>query len=182
MKITNKVIENAYANYLTIDELVFIYNKFFDLKWSAKITPASINKLIRLGLLDAEYNLTSDGETILFYCIEEESALVPKNDRFEEIWVLFPRDDGFREFSKTRMIRWNKSEAKKQYEELLSEVSHDELVKALNKELEYRSTHSTKENLFKYMRGPVNWFKERTYLEFVDYEPEEKLDYGKQVS
>ena len=117
MKIDNTVIQNASANYLSLDELAFLYSSFFDLKWEVNVIPASILKLRRMGYIDETDKVTAGGEAVLFSCVqtnfEETKPIANIEDRFDEIWMLFPRDDGYRHFSKTRMIRWNKAETKK---------------------------------------------------------------------
>lgn len=149
--------------------------------------PASINKLNRMGLIkDGEISET--GELLLFACLDNEEEVatekvsVPSN--FDEIWLLFPRDDGYRNFSTSRTIRWNKKETKAQYELALKLYSHKDLVNALKREITYRSSNSTKENLFKYMKGSINWFKDQSYLNFIDEENVSSTnnEFGKTIS
>lgn len=55
------------------------------------------------------------------------------------------------------------------------------MVKCLKNEIANRA-QSTKENLFKYMRSPVNWFKLETFLDYDDIESQEKkYEFGKKV-
>lgn len=186
MKISTKVIENATANYLSLDELAFLYSAFFNYKWEVNIMPASLIKLKRLGYLDEKDELTLVGENVLFSCIEKEVEPTPisttKNEKFDEIWMMFPKDDGYRHFEKSRIIRWNKAETKREYEEALKKVKHEDLVRALNNEVAYRKLSSTKENFFKYMKSSVNWFKTEQYNEFIDEQQNVEDSHGKELS
>jgi hypothetical protein len=126
---------------------------------------------------------TLAAENILLECIDKAPIVEqPKDESFEVIWKMFPRDDEFRHFSKTRMIRWNKAETNKWYNEARLKYSHEQLQQALERELAYRNT-SVKENLFKYMKGSVNWFKEEAFLNFLEME-DIKYDntYGKDIA
>lgn len=186
MVIDEKVISNATANFLTLDELVLLYCRYFDYNWNINIAPAYINKLQRLGLINPDGNITTAGEVVLFSCIETEPKVEVKSnkeDSFNEIWLMFPRDDSFRHFPVSRTIRWNKAETKRHYLDALNTHTHQQLVSALQNELKYRTANSTKENLFKYMKGSVNWFKDQAFLNFVDDEETNITDdYGKEVS
>ncbi|WP_333640711.1 hypothetical protein [Mesotoga prima] len=130
--------------------------------------------------MEDDGTLTGVGETVLFDCIAEIKTEQVNADRFDEIWLLFPRDDSFKSFSKTRLIRSNKPKAKEEYFAAIARgATHEQLIASLQNEINYRSS-SDGENLFKYMRSPVNWFKLDTYL---DYEETENVreDYGKQL-
>lgn len=130
-------------------------------------------------------DITATGESVLFDCLDEDKTIAPdpKADNFDEIWFLFPKDDEFKGFSKTRNIRVNKQQAKEEYYNCLSKgYTHEYMVRCLKNELASRG-QSTKENLFKYMRSPVNWFKQETFLDYdYDVETEErKYEFGKKV-
>lgn len=93
-----------------------------------------------------------------------------KESLFEELWLEFPKNDGFRHFAVTRTLRWNKAETKRLYTETLNKYSHKQLLEALKAECKYRASNSTKENLFKYMKSSVNWFKDERYLDYMEEE------------
>lgn len=143
--------------------------------------PASFLKLKRFNILGEDGNLTVVGENTLFDCMDEEKEAIPADDKFDEIWLAFPKDDEFKGFPRTRAIRTNKSAAKAEYHKALSKGhTHEGLLRALKEEIAYRST-STKDNLFKFMRSPVNWFKLETYLDYEGEELTENLEYGKDI-
>jgi len=187
MLITKKLIEETQANFISLDELAYLFDLYFNQEWNVSLIPASINKLRRMGLIDENEAITNTGEFVLFNCISEEQTntkKVEQEDKFEEIWKTFPRDDSFRHFSATRTIRWNKKETKTHYKAALELYTHEQLLQALKNELAYRTANSTKENLFKYIKSSVNWFKDQAYLNFIDEEPETNLEneFGKEVS
>lgn len=182
MKITDKTVENLKTNYIGILEAVHLYSLYFDTNWDLEVPPILLNKLERMGLIE-KGKITSMGETILFSVLDEE-VVIPSEDRFDEIWLLFPKDDGHRVYSKTRPIRWNKQATKKAYQELLKtgEVTHEELMTALTNEIRYRTTNSAKDNLLKYMYGSANWFIKKAYENFLEDTEEETNEYGKSIS
>ena len=181
MKITTKVIQGINSSRISLDELAYIYSLYFNENWEINIFPASIIKLQRLNILDSELGITAVGETVLFDCLDEDKVVVPAEDKFDELWLLFPKDDEFKSFPRTRTIRTNKAQAKTEYYNTLAKgYTHEQLVNALKNEVIYRS-ESTKENLFKYMRSPINWFKNESYLDFVDINIVKPDEYGKEI-
>ena len=192
MLITKELVEKTQANFITLDELAYLFDSYFNQEWNMALIPASINKLRRMGLIDENGNITNTGEFILFTCAGEmeavstgeKSAAVNTEDKFDEIWKTFPRDDAFRHFPATRTIRWNKKETKLYYKAALESYTHEQLLNALKNEIAYRTTNSTKENLFKYIKSSVNWFKDQSYLNFIDDDLETNLEneFGKEVS
>lgn len=183
MTITNKLIEAIGANYITLDELAFIYSLYFKQGWDINLMPVSINKLRRFGVITEDGELSPSGELLLFNCLSDQPSVVIESvdSKFEELWALFPRDDGYKNFPKTRMIRWNKKETRAQYEDALTQCSHEVIMNALRNEIAFRQ-ESSAENMFKYMKGSANWLRDRVYLNFVDYEQEEENQYGKGIS
>lgn len=185
MKITNEVINTCNEYLINLEELAYLYNKLLNLNWNLTTSPSSLAKLKRLNMLDEELNITSTGQAALVNIIQyiPTKVVVEIEDKFEEIWKIFPKDDSFRHFPNSRMIRWNKPETKRLYAEAIQEYSHERLINALKKEIDYRSLNSTKENLFKYMKGSVNWFRDKSYLNFMDEEIEQKgIEHGKELA
>lgn len=182
MQLTKDVVAKANQYRISIEELVYIYTLFIGEVWDIGIFPASILKLTRLGILDANEKLTVVGENVLLDClpiVKEEPKL--EEDLFDEIWLKFPRDDDYRHFGKTRLIRYNKAETKRAYEEALKEFSHAQLLAALEREIRYRQD-SKRENLFKYMKSSLNWFKQKAFMDFMEEEAiNQKEEYGKEV-
>lgn len=133
-------------------------------------------------MLNEDGSVSGVGETVLFECIAKQPNNLNNNEnRFEEIWLLFPRDDEFRGFPKTRLIRTNKVRAKEEYYHCIARGATDEqLITALNNEIRQRSD-SQSENLFTFMRSPINWFRNDTYMDYLEVDAEERKEYGKQI-
>lgn len=96
---------------------------------------------------------------------------------------MFPRDDAFRQFSKTRTLRSNKVETLRQYKTARQDYSHEQLIVALKNDIAYKSG-STIKNMFTYMKGSVNWLKDKAFLDFLEVEPEveEPNFHGKNIN
>lgn len=128
-----------------------------------------------MGLLENN-QVTVVGENLIAELHEpQEIELQVEQGDFEEFWKTYPRDDAFRHFGKTRTLRWNKQESKKEYQACLRRTSHENIMKALRNEIAYRET-SERENLFKYMKSSINWLKTDHWYEFLD----EDLDLGRE--
>lgn len=77
------------------------------------------------------------------------------------------------------MLRWNKAKTKEEYQIALNEITHEDLMKALNNEIIYRSSGSG--NLFKWMKSSVNWLSQKEFYEHLEDEVENKNLYGKDI-
>lgn len=139
-----------------------------------------------MGILDAKGNITNAGESIIMLIVD--IPVVEKTEeytlgKFEEFWKLYPRDDAYNTFGKTRQLRWNKSETRKLFIEYSKEYSENSLIGALEREIKFRKSPS-QENLFKYMTNSVNWFKKNSFETFLseDDETDDINEYGKEIS
>lgn len=177
MKITNEVINKANENDLSVEEVVILYNIYFDKAWELKTFPTKLTQLKNRGILLDEFKLTDQGERVLLSIIEERSILpnqnkTPTNSNFEEIWMLFPKDDSWGRFQSTRLIRTGKPQAKQEYLNALQSITHEELIQALKNEVSFRK-NAIGENKLKYMKKAANWFKDQSYMDFLDEDTEE---------
>lgn len=180
MKIANEVINKANENDLSIEEVVILYNIYFGKAWDLRTFPTKLNQLKNRGILLDEFKLTDQGERILLSIIEERSILpnqntTPAHSNFEEIWMLFPKDDSWGRFQSTRLIRTGKPQAKLEYLNALQSITHEELVKALKNEIAFRK-NAIGENKLKYMKKAANWFKDQSYMDFLDTEEEDETE------
>lgn len=181
MQLTKDTIAKANQYRINIEELVYLYTLFVGENWDIAIFPASIVKLTRLGILDSNEKLTAAGENVVIDCLPMPAEPKIEEDQFDEIWLKYPRDDEYRHFGKTRLLRYNKAETKRAYQEVLKEYSHEDLLAALEREIRYRQD-SKRENLFKYMKSSLNWFKHRAFMDFMEEEAiNQQEEYGKEV-
>lgn len=185
MYINHHVINALSSNYLTADELIYLYNEYFKYGWDWEISPGSILKLKKTGFLDESGKVSVIGESLLLDLVTEVPIVpeVATEEQFEEIWSLYPRDDSFRQFPKTRTLRWNKVETLRQYKIARQTYSHEQLMFALKNEISDRNG-STIKNMFTYMKSSVNWFKDQAFLDYMtrEVEPEEEHFHGKNIN
>lgn len=71
-------------------------------------------------------------------------------------------------------------ETRKAYELALFEKTHEELLFALQNEIEYRKQNESADNLLKYMYISYNWFSKQGYNNNLIPTPT-KVEYGKSV-
>lgn len=132
-------------------------------------------KLRKGGFLDEDNKPTVIAESLLLDLSNQETIISEdyNEQQFDEIWFLFPKDDAFRNFPKTRTLRWNKNETLLQYKIARQKYSHEQLLSALKREIEDRNG-STIKNMFMYMKSSVNWFKTEAFLDYMGQEVTEK--------
>lgn len=182
MRINKETVLQANKNFLSVEELVYIYTVFINEDWEMKLAPAAVNRLVRMGLLKDPKTITPEGEEVLAACSEQEVVTVEKTDKFEEFWSLYPKSDGFDRWPATRILRYSKPKTKEAYHNTIaSGITHERLMKALKREIGFRSRPSSS-NEFKYMNNSVNYLKTQAYMNYdEDDEIEETLEHGKEI-
>lgn len=183
MVITKNVIDALHSNYLTADEFIFLYNEYYKCGWDWVISPGSLLKLKKTGFVEENGLVSVIGESILLSLNTVTEPVIEVNeDQFEDFWKEFPRDDSFRTFPKTRVLRFNKIETRRLYNMIRQEYSHEDLMKALKTEISERSKGGVK-NLFTYMKGSINWLKDKSFLDYLNCEvvEEENTFFGKNI-
>lgn len=185
MNINQNVIDALSSNFLTADEYIYLHNEYFKLGWDWVISPGSLFKLKKTGFLEESGKVSVIGESLILSLVSETPSVEQTDfseQQFDEIWFLFPKDDAFRQFPKTRTLRWNKLETMRQYKIARQSYSHEQLVFALKNEISDRNG-STIKNMFMYMKSSVNWFKDQAFLDYMtrEAEPEEEMFHGKSI-
>lgn len=107
---------------------------------------------------------------------ETESSEVPLSSfekQFEEFWDTFPTTDKYLGFDRTRVLRGNQSACKKSYKKVLSEYSHEDVIKALRYEIRMRernSINSIKKSYsdFKFMKSSTVWLNQKEFLIYME--------------
>jgi len=184
MIITKDIILLCNTNYITVEELIYLYTLYIEEDWRMNIYPASIFKLERLGFLKNGI-LTSSGESLLAD-IPRPTPSAQSKDRFEEFWLAFPRDDEHHTFPKTRAIRINKALTRLEFNNVIeaNKATQEQLIDSVTKEVAYRKSFRT-ENYLRYMKSPPNWLRDSIYLDTENFSVEEGLEdvgYGKEVN
>ena len=182
MIIDEKTVSVATSNFLDMNELVYLYSKFIGAQWTFPIPPASINKLVRMGLLENENTVTAIAENLIAELDDGHKlhSNTTEND-FETFWKLYPKDDSFRGLPGSRILRYNKHQTRIAYANALRRGAKPAgILAALKAEINYRVSNES-ENLFKYMKSSVNWLNESKWEDFADETPisQENINFGK---
>lgn len=186
MTINKELIQLIELKNLKLDEIVYLYDCFTGHQLDFNPSAATLKKLEYYGYILHD-KVTSKGEELIGELLRAMGSTTPTitnsaEDKFNEIWLAFPKDDSTDVFPKTRLIRYNKDKTKRDYLTALREYSHEELLKAVKAEVSSRSVMS-KDNMLKYMKSSHNWFEQKVYLDWMDTtEKEIKDEYGKQIS
>jgi hypothetical protein len=108
MQIDQNLINALRSNYLSADEFIYLYDEYFKCGWDWSISPGSILKLKKTGFLDDNSKVSVIGESLILGLLEEAPTHIQMSnvdEQFEEFWNLFPKNDEFRHFPKTRNLR-----------------------------------------------------------------------------
>jgi len=100
---------------------------------------------------------------------------------FQEFWDIFPTSDKIMHFPRTRVLRTEQEKCKKMYKKLLEEYTHEDIMKALNYEINMRTNNSTGKAFsdFKYMKASSTWLNNKEFLSILEMMKEdgvEKID------
>ena len=175
MKITKEKIELIQNYGISIGEAAFVYSLKFN-EFVIRISNVSISKLSGLGLFK-DGGLTEDGEELAILLSDEPQTSEIFKEEFEIFWKLYPGDDGSDIQVPTRKLKGNKKEAYEEYAKIRTEFKHEEVIKGLQNELNFRKGIPDR---FKYMKNIVNWLRNKVFLNYSE-ETEYREIYGKEI-
>lgn len=123
--------------------------------------------------------LTDKGEDVIhslkekFNSFKLEEIVFEKTDfekKFEELWELFPVTDKFLNYPKTRILRTDRDKCKKYYRKILEEYKHEDVINALNYEIDLRSNNISNKDYsdFKYMKSSVTWLHSKEFINVLE--------------
>lgn len=182
MIINDKILGRLRNSNIFIEEYYVLFSKYAATGWTNdyRPKPATYNKLVRLGLLDDKYTLTSEGRELTESCLAlgVPEFVVPTleetEDEFETWWLEFPLWDNHGRWVKTRKLRINKTKARKIYNKLMGEgVTPEELSRALAADVKFRKDVSIKENKLSFIPNPARWLADREFEAFLNEEKKE---------
>lgn len=98
--------------------------------------------------------------------------------QFQEFWEVFPTSDKIMHFPRTRVLRTELDKCKKLYRKLLEEYTHDDIMKALNYEVNMRTNNSTGKSFsdFKYMKASPTWLNNKEFLSILEMMKEDGVE------
>jgi hypothetical protein len=130
--------------------------------------------LVRKGLLDRR----SYARTPLANQIPGLKA--PAKD-FEAFWRAYPSSDKWGSWPKTRILRSNKSKTRSLYNQAVKAVGHNNLVMAVEYEVELKKKSSLMRNEMKFMPAITRWLSSARYeavLEDLGDQEQEQSNQG----
>lgn len=149
---------------LDLNEYFFLYSIANGLGLEIPLTSESFRKLEKLNLY-RNYELTDKGRTFV-----SPNQPQVKIDGFDAFYETFPADDAWLPFfEKSRPVRAKRSEVKVAYQEALTSISEEELLKATKRYVaSFEPTSSMlTHSPYKYIKGPLNYLREKVYEKWV---------------
>ncbi len=163
-----------------------------------------LQNLIRRGYLNLYeeeigyeilYNLfvTDKGEGVIsdlkdefenFKKIDVDFEPTSFEQKFQEFWDLFPSSDKYMHFPRSRVLKTELDKCRKMYRKILEDYKHEDVIKALNYEINMRQ-HNSVSGLnksfsdFKFMKASSTWLNNKEFLaleEIMKDDNTEKID------
>lgn len=169
----NKLHDLAIETKLPIESLVillFVYQKLnIDTYLSInKLSFTKVQTLLRKQLLKTvgpTYKLTDIGLKTINSLLAPQKVKTPDTGQFEELWALYPASDKFEGFPKTRTLRSKKDYCKAHYLKILETITHANVMKALEYEVQELKDISLREgkNKFSFMMALPTWLNSKQF-------------------
>lgn len=172
MIITKAVIDKAREQFITLDELAYLYSRACALDWNVDINATSLHKLSALDLL-VNGELTENGALLLNSVFPDIDMVEDYTPDFEEFWKAYPQttEDG-------RFLRKSKKDAFLAYRTAIKKgFRPGDILKALRKELAMKVISA--EGL-KYMKNIVNYLNTEHFTTLMEDDVETQR-YGKKI-
>lgn len=164
---------------LSMDEFCYLYSLYLDEFWLDIPTEVK-NKLITLGFLSRDGFITTKFLGLLT-AMEDTKEI--DSGEFQTFWDAYPANDGFGRFAPTRDIKLSgKLDAKVEYIKARVTHSADTILNGLNNYISYLKKTSVTENKLKFMKGPLNFLKQKIYLDYPNIEIKQDFQYGNELA
>ena len=186
MKVTLNHLEQLYKNGYSLD-IAFFLIMIEEGDVIKEVCEANLKletlyqSVLRKGLITSNDKLTLTGKEVIAYLnTEEESVKLVKkrkdSTKFDTWWAAYPSTDTFsyknKVFTGTRSLKAKKDDCKIKFNKILDEGEYtvDELVKALQFEVEQKKENSIKTgtNKLSYMQNSLTYLNQKTYESFID--------------
>lgn len=181
MKISDEHFKELVQKGISLD-LVYVLERIekgIDLK---NLEESKINNMI-LSLERKGYTLenllTKEGRELLDSLRVKKGNIKVKRtpkpeDEFEKWWKAYPGTNGFeyrgRSFEGTRALRTRKEDCRVKYEAINKDVSSENLLKALEYEVNQKKEESIKtgQNKMTFMQNSLTYLNQRTFEPYVE--------------
>lgn len=138
------------------------------------------------------YNLyvTDKGEEVIttlkeefenFKKLEVDFKPTSFEEKFQEFWDLFPSSDKYMHFPRSRVLKTELDKCKKMYRKLLEDYKHENIMKALNYEINMRE-HNSASGLnkqfsdFKFMKASSTWLNNKEFLALEEIMKDDNIE------
>lgn len=165
LQISKHVHSQIKSAFLNGDEFFYLYALFLEEDWEIQLPIESINKLKTLGYIDKKTGfLASIGYDFILSLTEQNE--IDYTQDFDDFWAIYPPSDAWGKYPHSRNIRTNKDESFSEYKKQRLYRSHEEIKTGLINYIAHLKDISVASNSLRFMKGPLNFLKERIYLEF----------------
>ena len=156
-------ITKVYPNESKSGRIEYVYTIYERPKQEGKKQDLE-NLPLEIQPLENQGQLSINNQVLNNQVLKENKKEINKENlesRFEEIWKLYPRKEG-------------KVNAFKKYLKIYKEVSDDELIKGINRYVEFINKNKTPIN---YVKMGSSWFNGECWNDIYEEEPEGKVEW-----
>lgn len=151
---------------LDLNEYYFLVALVMGLGFEVPLTPESLRKLEKLNF----YRNFELSDKAITFVTGSSSVAVGSDEGFDEFYNTFPVDDGWLPFfEKSRPIRCKRNEVKQAYVAAVAETPAKDILEGTRNYVKSfePTTSMLKESPLKYMKGPLNFLRDKVYLKHV---------------
>lgn len=171
MYLDKEVIKKCNENFVTLEEMVYLYSKVTDSDYGVELTIPSLSKLQRQGYLSGA-QMTQQGAELVSYVFGTNPVVDKEYSKeFEAFWKLYPANDGIGGVV-TKKLKGSKVLSYTRYKQALARgYSDEEIYQGLVNHIAFlNSTLTTRKNPFTYMKACHNWLDSNEFLEYHEVE------------
>jgi len=112
-----------------------------------------------------QIELTDHGKRVVEDVYDLTDDINSTTDAFTEWWETYPKHDGHGMFAPSRGLRIRREVCKSLFDDIVAkgEVSPEDLIAALHREVQGRKSNSTSRNEMKFMKSSVNYLSEEHF-------------------
>lgn len=172
MKLTKSLIQAAKERFLSIEDLVYLYQVLTGIDYGLDVDEY---RLRALGLMNTKGALTQYGLQ-LFEGMYDYEATQESNADFDLFWASVPSSDAFLNYPPTRFFKKDKQKARIAFTRACQDMAASEIIDAIRRDVQIRKDTSSKSNNLTYMKNPVRWLEDQEYLSVAEPTPEDDYE------